>query len=236
MPYCVYCHTSPSNKKYIGISCDPIKRWNGGKGYSKNYYFYRAICKYGWDNIKHEILYDNLTYEEASSIEKYLIEKLDLLDENKGYNLRAGGDGPLSDESRRKMSLSRIGNTNSVGRILRENTKNKISSKLKSYYSDKPGTWTGRRHSEDTILKLKNRKFSDDTKKLMRENHSDVSGGKNPAAKKVKQYSLDGRFIREYSCIKEASDCMKIGYKTITKCCKDTSKSVKGYFWRYIDE
>ena len=87
-----------------------------------------------------------------------------------------------------------------------------------------------------TILKLKNRKFSDDTKKLMRENHSDVSGGKNPAAKKVKQYSLDGRFIREYSCIKEASDFMKIGYKTITKCCKDTSKSVKGYFWRYIDE
>ena len=73
--YVVYCHTSPSNKKYVGISCNPIKRWNNGKGYIKNYLFYRAIEKYGWENFKHEILYENLTIEEAGEIEKTLINK-----------------------------------------------------------------------------------------------------------------------------------------------------------------
>ena len=66
--YCVYCHTTPSNRKYVGISCDPRKRWNDGKGYSKNYVFYRAIRKYGWENIKHEILFDGLSREDAYTI------------------------------------------------------------------------------------------------------------------------------------------------------------------------
>ena len=95
--YSVYCHTTPSNKKYVGISCNPEKRWNNGKGYIKNYLFYRAIKKYGWDNIKHEILFTNLTLEEAGQIEKNLIQEWDLLNPQKGYNLREGGNGKFSE-------------------------------------------------------------------------------------------------------------------------------------------
>lgn len=98
--YVVYCHTSPSNKKYVGISCNPIKRWNNGEGYKKNYLFYRAIKKYGWDNFKHEILYENLTVDQAGEIEKRLIDEWHLLDSHFGYNLREGGNGKLSDTSR----------------------------------------------------------------------------------------------------------------------------------------
>ena len=48
--YFVYMHTSPNNKRYIGITSytNPKRRWKGGYGYHKNDYFYRAIQKYGW--------------------------------------------------------------------------------------------------------------------------------------------------------------------------------------------
>lgn len=37
--YCIYKHTSPSNKSYIGItSMNPLDRWKNGNGYSHNSY------------------------------------------------------------------------------------------------------------------------------------------------------------------------------------------------------
>ena len=41
--YCVYKHTSPSGKVYIGqTSINPLDRWQNGKGYKKQA-FYNAI-------------------------------------------------------------------------------------------------------------------------------------------------------------------------------------------------
>lgn len=81
--YIVYKHTSPSKKVYIGITNrNPIIRWGkGGRQYlnkqkNGNYahrFFANAIIKYGWDNIKHEILFTNLSREEACNKEKELI-------------------------------------------------------------------------------------------------------------------------------------------------------------------
>lgn len=91
--YCVYRHTSPSGKVYIGITCrNPLYRWNGGKGYSENRIFFDAIIKYGWDNFKHEILYDSLTKEEAEKTEIELIEKHKSNQIEYGYNHSIGGD------------------------------------------------------------------------------------------------------------------------------------------------
>lgn len=42
--YCVYKHTGPTGKVYIGITKrNPQKRWNSGRGYESNRYFFRAI-------------------------------------------------------------------------------------------------------------------------------------------------------------------------------------------------
>ncbi len=66
MEYCVYKHTSPNGKVYIGITRqNPIKRWMNGKGYAHNTHFYNAILKYGWSNFRHEILFTGLTREDA---------------------------------------------------------------------------------------------------------------------------------------------------------------------------
>ena len=63
--YCVYKHTSPSNKVYIGITINPKRRWNKSH-YKYNEHFNNAINKYGWDNFNHEILFSNLTIEDAT--------------------------------------------------------------------------------------------------------------------------------------------------------------------------
>lgn len=79
---CVYKHTFPNGAVYIGkTNVRPEERWLNGMGYRKSPLMFAAIVKYGWDNIKHEILHDNLTPEEATEIEKELIQKYCLTSE-----------------------------------------------------------------------------------------------------------------------------------------------------------
>ena len=68
--YVVYKHTSPSKKVYIGITSNaPEKRWKNGKGYELCTAFNRAIKKYGWEQISHEILYSGLSKKQAEAKE-----------------------------------------------------------------------------------------------------------------------------------------------------------------------
>ena len=72
--YCVYKHTTPSGKVYIGITSKPVeKRWLNGRGYARNEHFWNAIKKYGWENIEHRVLVSGLSKEEASEVEKMYI-------------------------------------------------------------------------------------------------------------------------------------------------------------------
>lgn len=50
-------------------------------------------------------------------------------------------------------------------------------------------------------------------------------------AKKVKQYSLDGNFIKEYKSSREASKINNISETSISNCIKNYSKSAGGYVW-----
>nr|DAZ35297.1 MAG TPA: intron associated endonuclease [Caudoviricetes sp.] len=109
--FVVYKHTSPSGKVYIGITCQDIQaRWKNGYGYTNNKHFYNAINKYGWDNIEHEILFNNLTEEEAKLMEQMYIALYDSNNPNNGYNRTLGGDGAkgiyFTAETRKKMSIS----------------------------------------------------------------------------------------------------------------------------------
>lgn len=63
------------------------------------------------------------------------------------------------------------------------------------------------------------------------ENHTRY--GKKP--KKIYQYTLDGKFVREWPSIAE---CHKHGYRSsnVCLCCKGKYKKYKGYVWRYGDE
>lgn len=97
----IYIHIVPkeltgykSDKYYIGITSQSFKnRCRNGSGYVKNQHFYRAIKKYGWNNLQHEIISENLTKKEACSFEKTLIKALKSNQYEYGYNISSGGEG-----------------------------------------------------------------------------------------------------------------------------------------------
>ena len=166
--YCVYMHTNKINgKKYVGqTKMKPEDRWNNGEGYKGYTYFYSAIKKYGWENFEHEIIASNLTKDEANNFEKLLIDKLDLLNHNKGYNLREGGMNAITtEETRRKMSIAgkgrkfseehkrRISESN-VGKKHTEETKKKLSEMRKGKFTGEDNNFYGKHHTESTKEKI----------------------------------------------------------------------------------
>lgn len=118
--YKVYKHTLPisvSGKEndmiYIGITCKKnIKqRWLGGRGYDGNLHFSNAIKKYGWNNFKHEVLFDGLTKEDAEYKEIELIAYYDSTNPTKGYNHSFGGNsiGKYSESTKQLISQKNKG-------------------------------------------------------------------------------------------------------------------------------
>lgn len=98
--YCVYKHQNIFNGKvYIGITSQkPEYRWgSGGQHYVECPHFWNAIQKYGWDNFTHEILYDDLTAEEANNLEIQTVAEYDSTNPDFGYNISKGGFGTHSD-------------------------------------------------------------------------------------------------------------------------------------------
>lgn len=158
--YYIYKHTTPDNKVYIGKTTNYMRRWNNGTGYKNNTYFYRAIQKYGWENIVHEIIAFDLSLEEANKLEIKLISEYNSIDYRYGFNNTAGGDGCLgfspSEITREKRRIAMTGKR--TGYKMSEETKEKIRQKA-----------IGRQFSEETKRKIseagKGRKASEETRK-----------------------------------------------------------------------
>lgn len=191
--YKVYIHTCPNNKVYVGLTKQKVeKRWRNGLGYESTPYFYNAIKKYGWENIKHEVLFENLTKQEAEQKEIETISLYNSSNKKFGYNLERGGKAGyrLTPEIREKMSIAARGKIVSAetrakiskahkGRIFSEETKKKISqAKMGKTVSEETRRKLseinkGNKMSEEARKKLseakKGQKFSEETRKKMSE-------------------------------------------------------------------
>ena len=113
MGYTIYCLTNKTNnKKYVGVTSKTVcARWQNGKHYSRHKKLYKDILLYGWDGFTHEILYKDLTEEEARAKEIELIKKWDLT--NQGYNTHKGGHIPkLNEEAKQKLREKNAGKNN----------------------------------------------------------------------------------------------------------------------------
>lgn len=109
--YVVYCHTFPNGKRYVGITSQQLnRRWQNGEGY-KGQMVYNAIQKYGWHNIEHRVLYENLTKEEAEQKEIDIIKEWNTTNNKFGYNVESGGNlnKEISIETRKKLSEANKG-------------------------------------------------------------------------------------------------------------------------------
>jgi group I intron endonuclease len=232
--YCVYKHTSPSEKVYIGMTCQepPEKRWHNGNGYKNNQYFNSAIQKYGWDNFEHEIVFTALPKEEAANKEKELIAYYKSNNKLYGYNISSGGEGgaegiPISDTERMRRS---------------EHAKTYIGSKNPNYGNHKlageNNPFFNKEHSEETKQLLsdlaKDRWKNEEYRQHMSNIHKDQNiGAENPRARITFQYDMDGNFIKAWECAKDASIALGICYTGITRCCRGGSQSSGGFIWRY---
>ena len=113
----VYVHVCPNGKRYVGCTTQkPEYRWGkNGEGY-KSQLFERAILKYGWDNITHEV-FEVDSKEEMYRKEIELISFYHSNDPEYGYNSSVGGECSAlgctrSEETRRKISEAHRGKPN----------------------------------------------------------------------------------------------------------------------------
>lgn len=229
--FCVYRHTSPSGKVYIGITCqNPIRRWAHGHGYRKNQYFTNAIRKYGWEAFTHEILFDGLTKEEACEKEIELIKFHRSNNDDYGYNISSGGEfGGTgmrhTEEVKRKLSECRRGEKHPLyGKHLSEETRRKMSDAHKGY---KPTPEECRQRSERQMGEKNHnygKRASEETRRKQSESRRKYT---------VVQMSLDGEVIARYPTTRVAAVAVG-GYATaIAAVCRGKKNKTAGYRWKY---
>lgn len=111
------------------MTCLPLsKRWKNGQGYN-TMLFGRAIKKYGWENIKHEVIAEGLDQKCAEALEMTLIRAYKANNPAFGYNVDNGGHSAdsISEQTRKKQRLSHLGKTPwNKGLLQTEATKTKI--------------------------------------------------------------------------------------------------------------
>lgn len=264
MKYIVYLHTTPNGKRYVGITCNrPKERWKRGRGYESQF-FYEAVQEFGWDNIKHEVLFENLTEEEAEKKEVELISFYKSNQPEFGYNVYNGGNAlqKLSDETKRKISEKLKGKVHSKESIERQ--RQKLLGR----------TWTPEMR-EHIMEARKNHphRFTEEQRKAMSErvmgekhpmygkHHSEESRKKMSASQKGKkhgamkestklllskthakdkkpiiQYDLHMNKIAEFDSVRSAERSLGVHSSAISKCAKGRQKTSCGYIWRYKGE
>lgn len=225
MRFKIYCIKNLINGKvYIGKSTDVKKRWETHKknaSKSINRRLYDSMNKYGYDNFIVDVIDESDCEISINDKERYYIKLNNSNLKEFGYNMTDGGDGGnvisnYTDEQRliysQKLKKSKLeSNFNhseeskkimsekATGRILTEETRNKISDTVKMKIESgefkpnttglKNGQTIGFKHSVESREKIRKSKenktydeiYGTERSKLIKEKKSnDWIGEKNP--------------------------------------------------------
>jgi len=238
----VYLHKKKDTQEvfYVGIGVLKERAYTKHK---RSELWKKIVKKYDYDII---ITHDNICWEEACSIEKYLISFYGRIDIKTGIltNMTEGGDGTF-------------------GRVCSEETKQKISIKAKEKFSCKENhPMYGRTHTKESNEKNKNSQIGEKSHmfgkkgklhpkfgvKLTQTNIDKLKirnsgtgnpnfgnkGGKNKISKKVISYK-DGKYV-EYDSIIEASYDTRCFTQSISNCCLKKQYQTNGYRFKYIND
>ena len=231
----VYEHVSPSGRKYVGISSNLSDRWKSkGRNYcTYNSIFKKAIEKYGWDNIQHNVVVSNVGFKTACNMEKDFIA----FNKAKGisYNITDGGEGTLgrvpSEETRSKISKANKGVPPSQLAIMNSiNSPKRKESNLKNI-EIAHAAWKGCHHSEETKKRMSEKAKGRDMRKAI-EAARKVPHGLS-CRKAVVQYSLSGEYIQEFISLAEASKKTGVGRTSISNCLSKRACSAGNFKWQY---
>lgn len=236
MSWSVYIHISPSNKYYVGVTRKtPEERWKNGFGYYHQP-FYNVVKKYGWDNIQHEIIAQNLTEEEAYNFECTLIEKLKSSNRKYGYNYTTGGDKGYihkhTDEWCKQHSKDMLGENNPMyGKKHSNETLSKISKSRTGKCIGEDNPFYGKHHSKETIQKIQ------ESRNWYKHTKETIDKISNNNKKPVLQYDCNtNKLLKEFPSAKDAGKELNLDKGSITKCCQHKRKTVGGYRWEYKEK
>lgn len=255
--YCVYKHTAPNGKVYIGQTQNTVaERWVNGKGYTchKHGWFWKAIEKYGWNNIKHEILYNDLTKEAADYYEQFFIAMYQSTDKRYGYNCQSGGSRnyTYSEESKKNISDGLKQHYAIYGHQRPEKTIKSFLIKMGHnivQYDLNGNRIDEYKSSYEAYLKtgISNKKINQvvlgrykQAGGYMWRYAEDAPDKLEPYKQKHKccQYDLEGNLIKIWDDVKEADKFFGPKKKTccIERCCDGTGcKTAYGFQWRFIE-
>lgn len=233
--YKIYVYTNKvNNKKYVGQTRKSLKEraGNNGRCYNRSPRFWNAIQKYGWDNFSPEILYDNLTKDDANELEIKTIYDLQTTNDKYGYNIAFGGNGGGNPKSKipvvqfdlefnyikRYDSLVDAGHNTNID-------KSHIASACKHKYFQSGGfiwlfekDYLSNNYNKESILNEINKEYI------------------HPNAKMIVQCDLEMNFVSEYKNICDASRITGINRNCINDNCSHKLKTSGGYIWMYKDE
>ena len=231
MGYTVYKHTTPPGKVYIGMTMMRVEdRWKNGNGYETCRLFKRAIDKYGWENIKHEILFEGLTKEEAEAKEIEMIRKYRSNDAAYGYNMENGGmtHGKHSAETLEKMSINRKGKC--VGKENPFYGKHHSPEWIESHLCGENNPMYGVRGKDHPRYGIKHTEESID--KMRRAKQGKYTGGSNPKARSIRCIETGEVF----ACIKDASEYYGVNRCSIERALRGRTRTLCGYHWEFVQE
>ena len=242
---CVYRHIRLDKNEpfYIGIGKN-INRAYSVKNRNK---YWRNITNK--TNYEIEILFDEITYDEAKEKEKEFIALYGRKDLNSGclVNMTNGGDGTLgaiiSNDTRKKISKKSKGNKYRLGlttslrqkkavsesnkkRVWSKETKEKLSKAFKG-----KKIWDKKQHP------FLNKKLSQEHKNKLLNSNSRIyeKGANNIRAIKINQYDLQGNLIKTWGSSKCIERELNIDCSSIIKNCRNKLKTCKGYIFKYAN-
>ena len=238
----IYKTTNLVNGKiYVGQDSNNDSNYLGGGKLLK-----LAIKKYGRNNFKKEILEECESIDELSEREIYWISKFNCLDKNIGYNILEGGlISPMlnnihTDETKQKMSDNHYNcngeNNPMYGKTFEDVWREKDLSereiqikwdkwlKKRSELSKgkNNGMYGKQRFGEENPFFGKN--HSNETKLILR---------KKSKRKKVLQYTLDGKLIKEWESTMDVYRELNLNCRN---CCRGLTKTAGGFKWKYKNE
>lgn len=224
MNYTVYMHVTPNGKRYIGItSKKPQYRWNGGKGYKPNKHFFNSILKYGWKNIEHIIIAENLTKNDACAMEQELIKKYDTTNSQRGFNLSIGGESGSLGVKRSRENIEK----------LREIKKSQPSWAKGKHFSQE--------HRQKISQALTGKHLTEEAKRKISIAHKGKETwikGKTMPDEVRKKTSTPIICIEINECffgLMEAERQTGISHSNISNCLQGKRNTAGGYHWRYAE-
>lgn len=208
----VYCHIRPDTNKIFYIGKGQNKRaW---KTYGRNRHWKNVVNKSGGFITK--LLIENITEPSAFVFEKIFIR---LIGRENLCNLTDGGEGPsgwkATEEYCLKMSLDR------TGKKLSDGHRSKISQGRK-----------GMKFSKTHRFNISKSKID---KKLSNQHIQKISKskiGKFPKRRPVYQFDIEGKLIKKYFSISDASRQTNVKHQNISSAIRGKIKTAGGFIWK----